>query len=64
MKATHNPESLLLSPREAAKFLGLSERFVWELTKRGELPSFKLGRLTRYSREVLQHWAATRSGVS
>jgi excisionase family DNA binding protein len=33
------------SRRELAESLGISHRFVIDLVKRGELPTFKLGRL-------------------
>ncbi len=49
---------LLLSPREAAEALGLSERSLFSLTKSGEVPSLKLGRLVRYSVVELERWIA------
>ena len=45
---------LLLDPRQAAEALGLSERSLFSLTKNGEVPSLKLGRLRRYSLVELQ----------
>ena len=43
----------LLRVEEAAAFLGCSRGLVYELVRRGELPSVKLGRLTRVKREGL-----------
>lgn len=44
----------LLRVEEAAAFLGVSRGLVYEMVKRGDLPSIKLGRLTRVRREGLQ----------
>jgi excisionase family DNA binding protein len=51
---------LLLSPREAAAALGVSERTLWSLTKAGEVPSLKIGRLTKYRPEALAAWLAAK----
>jgi excisionase family DNA binding protein len=47
------PEPLLLRPREAARFLAISERTLWELTRRGEILCVRLGRAVRYDRRDL-----------
>lgn len=59
--ATISPESpaekLLLSPREAAHALGLSERTLWGLSSpRGPIPAVRVGRAVRYSYAALQAW--------
>lgn len=51
---------LLLTPRMAAAALSVSERTLWSLTKRGEIPSIKIGRLGRYRRETLDFWLSER----
>lgn len=51
---------LLLSPREASALLGVSERNLWSLTKAGEVPSLKIGRLTKYRPEALAAWLAAK----
>jgi predicted DNA-binding transcriptional regulator AlpA len=61
-------ERLLLKPREAAEFLGLSERVLWDLTApRGDLPCVRVGlngqqrksaRFVRYDVEDLRAWIA------
>jgi excisionase family DNA binding protein len=47
---------LLLTPRDAAGVLRISERLLWELTDRKEIPCLKIGRLVRYSPADLQAW--------
>ena len=50
----HELESKLLTAREAAAFLRLSERTVWEITgPRGDLPAVRIGRSVRYSKTDL-----------
>jgi len=50
-------EHTLLTVREAASFLGLSERTVWEITgPRGDLPAIRIGRSVRYSRADLSDY--------
>ena len=50
----HELENKLLTSREAAKFLCLSERTIWEITgPRGDLPAVRIGRSVRYSKTDL-----------
>ena len=44
---------LLMTTREAARALSISERTLWSLTQRGEIPCVRLGRLVRYDRNDL-----------
>jgi excisionase family DNA binding protein len=44
-----DPSKLLLSSREAAKVLSISERSLWTLTKNGEIPFVKIGACKRYT---------------
>lgn len=39
---------LLLTSREAAQALSISERKLWELTNRRDIPSVRIGRSVRY----------------
>jgi|GEM_PF-3440363 hypothetical protein len=54
---------LLLTPRQAARFLGFSERWLWERTRQGLVPYIVLSvgrggrRTVRYPRPVLEEWA-------
>lgn len=47
---------LLLTPKEAAKSLSICERTLYDLTRRGELKSVKIGRSVRYSVDELKNW--------
>ena len=47
---------LTLSVEEAAEHLGVCTRVVYELTRRADFPTIKIGRRTRISREGLREW--------
>lgn len=49
-----NPEKLLLTPREAADTLSISERKLWELANCGTIKVVRIGRSVRYSYTVLE----------
>ena len=55
-----NPDSLvlLLTPRQAAAALAISERTLWSKTKVGEIPAVRVGRAVRYCVDDLQGWIA------
>lgn len=46
----------LLKCREAARYLNISERKLWDLTQRGEIPHIPIGRAVRYDPRDLQAW--------
>lgn len=50
----------LLTAQEAAKLLTVSPRTVWALTKAGALPSIRIGRSVRYSRQDIEAFIAAR----
>ena len=54
------PEPLLLRPAEAARFLAISPRKLWELTNAREVPALRIGRALRYPTEDLRAWVAER----
>ena len=54
------PEPLLLRPAEAARFLAISPRKLWELTNCREVPAIRIGRSLRYPMEELRVWVAER----
>lgn len=58
----HAPVKLLLTPRQAAAALQLSERTLWELTHRGEIPRLKIGASVRYDLRDLQSWIDKKKG--
>jgi excisionase family DNA binding protein len=49
-----SPAPLLLTPRDAARRLAVSERTLWSLTRAGSIPRIKLGRIVRYDPEDLR----------
>lgn len=52
-----NTEPLLLTVREVAGLLNVSERHVHNLRKRRELPPpVVLGRSVRWHRKAIEHW--------
>lgn len=54
----------LLVAAEVAEILGVSRRWVEDATRRGEIPSVRLGRFYRYRRESVAAWVeeAERAG--
>jgi excisionase family DNA binding protein len=48
----------VMSPRDAADYLSMSERKLWSLTKQGEIPYSKIGRLVRYTIDDLDAFLA------
>jgi excisionase family DNA binding protein len=54
-------EPLALRRRDAARLLGLSERALWTLTNRGDVPHVRLGKSIRYPVEALQTWLQRRT---
>ena len=46
-------EKLLHSPEEAAQLLGVGRSQIFELIARGEVESFKIGRLRKIPRDAL-----------
>lgn len=51
---------LLLNSAEAARALSISARTLWDLTRRGEIPAVRIGRLVHYDPDDLRKWIATR----
>ena len=52
---------LLLTAREAAAALAISERKLWELTSGGNIKVVRIGRSVRYSRVALEEFVAAQS---
>lgn len=46
----------LLTARDAARRLSISERTLFAMTSSGEIPCVRIGRLVRYSVETLKKW--------
>lgn len=50
-------EDALLTTRQAAAMLAISEKTLWSLTKAGTIPVCRIGeRSVRYSRRALRHY--------
>jgi excisionase family DNA binding protein len=57
-----SPARLLLTAAEAAEALAISERNLWGLTDRGEIPVVRLGRCVRYDPADLRAFIEARKG--
>jgi excisionase family DNA binding protein len=61
---TPNKQPELIGVADLAKLLGVSQRTVWSLRYRGELPApFKLGGLIRWRRATVFAWLAEREAA-
>lgn len=50
---------LLLTARDAAQALSVSEKTLWRNTEpRGDIPAVRFGKSVRYSRAALEKWIA------
>lgn len=60
---TQNASSDLLSRREAAEYLGVSEQTlaIWRCSGRYQLPVIKVGRLAKYRRRDLESFLSSRT---
>lgn len=54
---------LAFRPREAARALGLSERTLWSLTKKGSIPHVRVGRAILYSVDGLRDWLTQKNQI-
>mgnify|MGYP002631865806 CR=1 FL=1 len=56
--ATMAPQKLapLLTARETAELLRVSERTLWTLTDSGSIPCVRVGRSVRYDQQDLETW--------
>ncbi len=54
-------EPLLLTPKEAAKALGLSQSYIYELLASDALPSITIGRTRRIPRRALEDFVTART---
>lgn len=62
--AVSNIEPLLMTVRQAARALAISERTLWSLTKSGEMPCVRMSRAVRYSLDDLRAWIASRRNTA
>ena len=52
---------LLLSPKEAAQLLSISERTLWTITKQGAIACIRIGAAKRYEVKELERFIASRA---
>lgn len=50
------PNTAIITAAEVAEMLGVNIQTVYRLSRRGEIPSFKIGTLTRFSRARIDAW--------
>ncbi len=55
-RAKPSDEAFLLTPRETAKRLAISERHLFQLTRIGQIPCVRVGKCVRYNAETIQRW--------
>ena len=54
----------LLTPRDTAKSLAISERTLWTLTRQGIIPAVRIGRSVRYDPRDLNEWIEKQKAVA
>jgi excisionase family DNA binding protein len=54
----------LMTVKEAAKYLCISERKLWSMTQAGEIPAVRLGRAVRYDLNDLDSFIQRAKGIS
>ncbi|MCK5600473.1 helix-turn-helix domain-containing protein [Candidatus Pacearchaeota archaeon] len=57
------PTSRLMTPKDAAAYLAISARKLWQLTKDGRLPCVKFDRVKRYDTADLDSFIAKCKGA-
>jgi excisionase family DNA binding protein len=48
----------LLTAEEVAELIGMRVNYVYELSRRGRIPTITFGRTRRYRREAIEAWLA------
>jgi len=46
----------IMTPKEAARYLGLHLVTIYRLIKKGQLPGFKIGGQWRFKKDLLDEW--------
>ena len=46
----------LLTPKDTAKLLAISQRKLWGLTNAGNIPHIRIGKSVRYAVQDLKNW--------
>lgn len=64
MDKCRTSEKLALSVADTAELLSVSQPTVYELMRRADFPSFKLGKRTLVSRQGLEAWVQNQAAQS
>ena len=60
---TNSPYNRLIKCRQAAQYLGICERKLWELEKDGRIPSVRIDRAVRFDVADLDAFIQSMKGV-
>ena len=52
----------VLDLEEACKYLKLSKATLYKYVRLGEIPGFKIGRIWRFHKDILDKWMSSRTG--
>jgi excisionase family DNA binding protein len=63
MTTTMVDAPLLVNARQAAEMLAISERTLWTLTDRGDIPVIRIGRAVRYDPADLRRWVEANKNI-
>lgn len=53
-----SPVRSLMTAEQVAEMLGMRVDWVWEQSRKGRIPTVRLGRYRRYRREAIERWLA------
>jgi excisionase family DNA binding protein len=59
--SAESDEAINLNERQAAKFLGIGARTLWQLRRDGSVPYVRFGRTVRYPKPLLTKWLLERA---
>lgn len=57
----HNETFVILTVREVAEYLRLSQAKVFRLAREGSLPVFRIGKAWRFRKDLLDEWLVRQS---
>jgi excisionase family DNA binding protein len=61
LASAEGDEAINLNERQAAKFLGIGARTLWQLRRDGRVPYVRFGRTVRYPKPLLTKWLLERA---
>lgn len=64
LRMGQGPPEHLLSADEVAEMIGMTREYVYELSRRGRIPTITFGRHRRYRREAVVRWLEELEGRS